>query len=287
MNSKNEIKKVIFVLRTRWEAELEILRDRLQRSGVSCIRCSGCEEAMQYLESLSERKSILVMTDERGLAEKLENLGIACIGCDLPGAPYFAHVGMVAETLTGLDAVSLEEYLLHYHHLPVTIDRTERLILREITEADFDTLARIGRQAGAENFFTGDRLAAYIGHAYSLYGYGLWSVLKADGTLIGCCGLSDCIWEDGENRLELQYMLDQAYQKRGYGAEMCEAALRYAFTRTDAVRVYLRIHPENTASKRLARKLGFTGIGSGKDGMQHFMLENAGFEIAGQKLTPR
>ncbi len=68
-------------------------------------------------------------------------------------------------------------------------------------------------------------------------------------------------------RLELQYMLDRKFQGRGYGLEMCRAALRYAFARTDWDEVWVRIHPQNRASLRLAGRLGFADCGERADEM--------------------
>ena len=164
---------------------------------------------------------------------------------------------------------------------------------------------QFAQQDGKENIFLPELLHAYCAHTYRLYGYGLWSVwLHEDMTgenktgestadesttdestadestadesmagykLIGCCGLADCDWGDGENRLELQYMLDESYQGHGYGTEMCRAAIRYAFFRTEAEKLWLRIYQNNVASVGLAAKLGFAFVGKSENDMLHFV----------------
>lgn len=56
---------------------------------------------------------------------------------------------------------------------------------------------------------------------------------------------------------EIGYKIDSLYQNQGIGFEACTEAIRvmkydYGFSRIDA-----RIHPDNTASIRLAEKIGF------------------------------
>ena len=55
-------------------------------------------------------------------------------------------------------------------------------------------------------------------------------------------------------------MLDQAYRGKGFGTQMCRAALSDAVLRTEWDRVYVRIAPENGPSLHLAEKLGFRTI---------------------------
>lgn len=216
MSQKSEIGCVLFALGPEWEAGKKRLGERLSEAGIRW------ENRMQTpdVPGASRAENLLVLTDSRCLAAELLRRGIACVGCMAGPGGYFDGVGLVLESLDDVDVKTLETYLLHYHHRPVTVARTQRLLLREITERDFDALADISRQMGMQymqspsggDFFERERLSAYAARAYALYGYGLWSVEKHDGTLIGCCGLSDCEWESGETVLELQYMLDEAFR---------------------------------------------------------------------------
>jgi RimJ/RimL family protein N-acetyltransferase len=83
---------------------------------------------------------------------------------------------------------------------------------------------------------------------------------EQEGDLIGLCGLSEYVREDGEEVLELQYMLDEKFQRKGYAQEMCRAALAYAAERTDYGEIFVRIHRENRPSLALAEKLGFQAV---------------------------
>jgi len=145
--------------------------------------------------------------------------------------------------------------------------------------------------------FSQERFSSYINTAYRLQGFGLWSVLY-QGRVIGCCGFAPwdgaadgvasenagqkkednghmaaaaapvtymlCLQTSKMNHskiaLELQYMLDGAYQRQGFGSRMCRMALEYARDRLDAEEIYLRIRPDNQASIALAKKLHFMEV---------------------------
>lgn len=295
MNGERRLKTVFFCLGDEWKEAARELAEALRQSGVRTGFLKK-EEGRQLVlrESAKELRQALVMTDEEALARHLKAHKIACVGCAGMEYGYFAGAGMVTDAPGALGIEELEEYLFHFHGWPVTVAVTKRLILREITEADAGKLYQISTQecmrylqdTMEKNFFQRENLYFYIKEAYRLQGYGLWSVLKKDGTLIGCCGLADVAVEDaagdvavedvakedaavedaavegtaaagGQRRLELQYMLDERFQRKGYGLEMCQAVLNYVFARTDRDEVWLRVHPENHASLRLAEKLGF------------------------------
>lgn len=198
----------------------------------------------------------LLLTDSPQAAMDWKRRGGVCIGCSC-GNEYFEGAWLVTDSLDWLDAAVLQENLLRAQGKPVIAACTQRLILREISKEDIDRLYEISQQEGMEyamedgrreNCFERTRMKAYIEHVYRLWGYGLWSVWTRKGSLIGCCGL---------NGSELQYMLDEKWQGRGYGLEMCRAVLSYAAEKTDLNKIWVRVHPDNQQSLRLAEKLGF------------------------------
>lgn len=238
--------------------ETDIFWDQVLSGGKLCVWHDGrlADEVL--------REQVLVVTDQMAEAQRFADCGIACIGCAREADGYFEGAGMVTDAPEQLGLEEMEEYLFHCNGWPVQIAETERLILREMTQSDRGALQEISRQEGMEyvqnnlngDFFECETFQAYIVQIYRLQGYGLWSVCKKDGTLIGCCGLADVRAADGTYRLELQYMLSRTYQRQGFGTEMCFAALDYVFARTDWTQVWLRIHSNNEASVRLARRLG-------------------------------
>lgn len=102
---------------------------------------------------------------------------------------------------------------------------------------------------------------AYIENMYGFYGYGLWLVcLKEDGKVIGRMGLSHREL-NGHTELELGYLLEGRYQNQGYAKEACQEIVKYAFDELEAENINIFTDADNTASRKLAEKLGFIQMG--------------------------
>ena len=94
--------------------------------------------------------------------------------------------------------------------------------------------------------------------------------------VIGCCGCSvleerpdmQKSIEDGEDAqdqenpviLELQYMLDEAYRRQGYGTEMCRAAIAYAYEQLEADEIMVRVRSDYQEAISFARSIGFRPV---------------------------
>ena len=74
---------------------------------------------------------------------------------------------------------------------------------------------------------------------------------------IGCCGLRP----HKENEYEIGFHLRPDFWGKGYAAEAAGAVIRFAFDVLKAEKIFAGHHPQNTASKKLLMKLGFTYIG--------------------------
>lgn len=258
-----KLQYVFFFLQPQWEEERRKLECELRKKGIIC----SCVDQIEEIEHPAEA---ILITDDRAVTKQIRKSqahdraaeqNLVCVGCDRDCFSFFDGAELVTDDLGSLDAQGLEELFCHAHGYPVTVASTERLELREISEPDFDRLYAISRQAHMEYawpdpdaaaVFERERLCAYISNIYRLCGYGLWSVWKKGGSLIGCCGLTE-----QENRLELQYMLDESFQGHGYALEMCKAALRCAVLRTDWKEIWIRADRRNLRSRRLAERLGF------------------------------
>ena len=92
-----------------------------------------------------------------------------------------------------------------------------------------------------------------IGH-WSLRGYGLWAAEERfSGAFVGRVGF----WNpEGWPGFELGWMLRRSFRGRGYATEAARVALEFAFTRLGQPHVISLIQPENTASIRVAERLG-------------------------------
>ncbi len=87
-----------------------------------------------------------------------------------------------------------------------------------------------------------------------------WPIFdRSTNELVGCCGLRPFYKE--EDAYEIGFHLRKAFWGRGLAAEAANMVIHYAFSTLHADKLYAGHHPQNTASKKLLLKLGFTYIG--------------------------
>lgn len=151
--------------------------------------------------------------------------------------------------------------------LPTKILETERLLLRRLIPTDLDALFALYRDPEIRRYFpegvltyaeTKEELEWFLqGHpAYPQLG--LWATIyKANNQLIGRCGLLPWVI-DGHNEVEIAYLLDKAYWRQGLGREVAQAILHYGFEHLHYSRLICLIKPTNTASIKVALKIGMT-----------------------------
>ena len=148
-----------------------------------------------------------------------------------------------------------------------TVIETERLVLRLLTMSDLDALAVLYSDPEVRRHFpdgvrtheeTRDELQWIIDVYYARYGYGLWAtVAKETGAFIGRCGLLP--WEiEGKTEVEVAYLLDKTYWRRGLATEAAAAIVDYAFATLPVDRLICMVDPENEASRGVAIKVGMT-----------------------------
>lgn len=140
---------------------------------------------------------------------------------------------------------------------------TERLVLREMTEADFPALCKILQDEEVmyayEHAFDDGEARDWLNRQlerYEKFGFGLWAVvLKETNEMIGQCGLTmqECM---GEQVLEIGYLFQKAFWHKGYAIESARACKEYAFTVLGAERVYSIIRDTNIPSQKVAEKNG-------------------------------
>ena len=90
---------------------------------------------------------------------------------------------------------------------------------------------------------------------YSEHGYGLWIIETKAGDFVGDCGLT---WQavNGRPELEVGYHVRAEMQGRGYATEAAAACRDFARDTLGAVHLVAIIRPDNTASRRVAQKIG-------------------------------
>jgi [ribosomal protein S5]-alanine N-acetyltransferase len=77
---------------------------------------------------------------------------------------------------------------------------------------------------------------------------------------VGCAGLRPWVYSPGEADFEIGFHLVKRCWGRGLGTEAALGALEYARTKLLLSKVYAGHHPDNRASARILRKLGFVFI---------------------------
>ena len=144
---------------------------------------------------------------------------------------------------------------------------TGRTRLRSVCAGDFDALVAIHANPEVMRFLgvgpargrprspaeTWGFMQNTLGQ-WPLRGYGLWAIEdRATGTLIGRAGiLHPYDWPEPE----LAYTLDQPCWGRGLAVEVITVMRGWAFATQAFPRLVSFIDPENTASRRVAAKLG-------------------------------
>lgn len=141
---------------------------------------------------------------------------------------------------------------------------TDRLIIREMTQSDYDALCRIlcdedVMYAAYGSAFDQDEVQGWLDRhleRYKKFGFGFWAVvLKETNEMIGQCGLTWQRWREREI-LEIGYLFQKAYWHNGYATEAAIACREYAFSVLDAGVVYSIIRDTHTASQKVAIRNG-------------------------------
>lgn len=142
---------------------------------------------------------------------------------------------------------------------------TERLILRETTDADAPALFELYRDPEMSRFISFsthtsiDDTRAFLGwmaNAFKQRDSIRWGiVLKARNRLIGTGGLH--FWKRELRMMEVGYHIGQAYWGEGYATETLRALVDFGFRRANLNRIEGRHNAGNDASGRVMAKVGF------------------------------
>jgi len=140
---------------------------------------------------------------------------------------------------------------------------TERLILREMTEEDFDALYQVLADSDIMKYYSYvfDEISVkkWIERnieRYQKFGFGLWAVcLKETGEMIGDCGLT--IQNiNGEIKPEIGYHIRADKQRKGYAKEAAIAVRDWAFNHTPFNIIYSYMKHTNEPSIKTAMSYG-------------------------------
>jgi RimJ/RimL family protein N-acetyltransferase len=142
--------------------------------------------------------------------------------------------------------------------------RTDRLLLRPLTSSEADVEAWIELHADPRmNRFVGSytrdeavQRLQLVERNWAERGHGLFAIESpADGRFLGRSGLQ--YWEEFDE-VEAAWTLRLDAHGHGYATEAASAFLEWGWRTLDIPFVIAMIAPENTASARVAERLGFT-----------------------------
>lgn len=144
---------------------------------------------------------------------------------------------------------------------------TDRLVLRSWRAADVLPYSLMNSDDETTRYLGGtfdlavtERLVAHLTGMWHIKGFSTWAVeLRADGSFAGRAGLYEAA---GWPAPEVNWSIRRDLWSRGLATEAGAAALEFAFQQLAADRVIAIIHQDNTASIKVATKLGavFTEI---------------------------
>lgn len=142
------------------------------------------------------------------------------------------------------------------------IAETKRLTIRLLTESDISVLGSIWTDDQVTRFVGGPRVFEDVCASFRRdlnappLQFDLWPVVeKGSGAVVGHCGLLPKT-VDGQEEVELVYVIAAAFWRRGYATEAAAAIRDYAFRTLGVARLVSLIDPAHAASARVALKLG-------------------------------
>lgn len=119
----------------------------------------------------------------------------------------------------------------------------------------------VTRYICASGRFTADEIIARLEkeiHNETTYGVQYWPIFSlSTNELIGCCGLRPY----RKNEYEIGFHLRPQFWGKGYAMEAATAVIDYAFSDLKAESLFAGHNPNNVASSKVLRKLGFQYIG--------------------------
>ena len=211
----------------------------------------------------------LYVTNSPELAGKLTLAGYPTAAHSYQGGSPGSSFDGIRYVLEDIDELVDEDYERIYRrlkNLPWDILETDRLLVRETTVEDVETLVELYSDPSTtefmENLFPIDEekeyLRKYIENIYGFYEIGIWSLIRIeDNALIGRIGIE---YTDEEGIVEMGFMLGVDYQGLGYATEAGAAIIEYANAYPYINAVHARVHKNNHASTALCKRMGFVAL---------------------------
>lgn len=241
---------------------------------VEIIVVRQVSEWLEKKETRPDESGVLWLTDCAEVAARLSECNLAVMAWLHEGnrQSCFANIRYAIEDPEEAEVSFYDNIFRRFAGIPWEIAETERCIIRETTVEDVDDFIRIYREPEITRYtdpFCGEAdserqyVKEYIERVYEFFGYGVWTVVwKETEEVIGRVGFEQPVASDeGEDSDTpvLGYMIALPWQGKGIAKEVCDAVLSFAREEMGFTAVQVRIDAENTASLKLAGKLGFEG----------------------------
>lgn len=250
------------------------LLDDLRAHGIEISVTDGCDtyndaQTIQMNSGVLTRdnteEETLYITDSENTYHVLRQQGKYVLPYRHEGSSDadFADALYVIEQIEEVGYETIDMAYRRLAGLPWEIMTTKRCIIRETTEEDVDSFYLIYAEKEItkymENLYANrDEEIAYTrdyrDKVYGFYGYGMWTVLTKEGTVIGRAGIS---WREGFDLPELGFVIGVPWQRQGYAYEVCSAILSYAQEELGMTQIQALVMLGNAKSEALCRKLGF------------------------------
>ncbi len=176
---------------------------------------------------------------------------------------------------------------------------TARMRLRVVAPGDLEAYVALWQEESVLRYTIGtaltretawSRILRTTGH-WQVFGFGFFVIEdRESGALIGEAGFHDmkrAIKPSLEGTLEAGWMLLPPYQGKGVAGEVMQAAILWAEATFPDMNFSAIIDPENTPSRTLARKLGFSeGIATEYAGHPTIICRRPGIRQALRHSAP-
>jgi ribosomal-protein-alanine N-acetyltransferase len=145
----------------------------------------------------------------------------------------------------------------------MTIQETERLIIREFTMEDFDDLNAMNSDPEVTKYILGrpfsaeesmNYLKSYLEFYKKKTGLGVFAAIeKETGSFLGWVCLRPFHTDD---EIELGYRLNQKSWGKGYATELAKTMVAYGFKKLNLKEIIAIVVPANKNSKNVLSKAG-------------------------------
>lgn len=208
----------------------------------------------------------LVLTDNQAVVDECERRGQPVAGFEHEDGENLKcqHILMDVDDV---DDEVFENIYRRCKDIPWDVSETKRTFIREFSMEDLDDLfalyAKPDMTKYMEPLFSYEEEKEYeknyIQYIYKLYGFGMWLIYdKISKDLIGRAGIEIRDTCDEANQAELGFCIASDRWHQGYAYEVCTEIVRLARFEYGLESLIARCDPDNTASRKLLEKLGFT-----------------------------